>query len=211
MPVLKSTMGYQRFSITSDNWTPEQIIEKLRLFQFRPLHEKGDDKESVGWSSFLSEYDHEKKLEISDFLYGEKIILSMRYDIISLPSQLLKARVKKSLQEYFREHNKKADRVLKKEIEAAEAQALRARVLPKIKIVEAVWCQKAQELKILSRSSSLVDRFIELFQETFLLRPSLRDFAYESYWRSHASGLLHNLEALAHEPIFMPPIRVDVQ
>jgi len=209
MSVLKGAMGYQRLRVPGENFSAEQILEKLRLFQFRPLHERGEDKESVGWSSYLSEYDHEKKLEISDFLYGEKIILAMRYDIISLPSQYLKARIKKSLAEYMRDHNKKPDRTVKKEVEAAEIQALRARVLPKTKIIEAVWCQKAQELKILSRGS-IVDRFTELFQETFLIRPTLRDFAHETYWLGHAAGEAHAVELLAHDPIFMPPIRVDV-
>jgi len=210
MSVLKGAMAYQRFTAAGENFSAEQIIEKLRLFKFRPLHERGEDKESVGWSSYLSEYDHEKNLEIRDFLYGEKIILSMRLDTISLPSQYLKARVKKSLAEYQREHDKKPDRTVKKEIEAAEIQALRERVLPKTKIIEAVWCQKAQELKVLSRGS-IVERFIELFQETFLIRPSLRDCAHETYWLGHSAGEAHAVELMTHDPIFMPPIRIDVQ
>lgn len=210
MSVLKGAMAYQRFSVAGENFSAEQIIEKLRLFKFRPLHEKGEDKESVGWSSYLSEYDHEKNLEVRDFLYGEKIILAMRIDTISLPSQYLKARVKKSLAEYQREYNKKPDRTVKKEIEAAEIQALRERVLPKTKIIEAVWCQKAQELKVLSRGS-IVERFTELFQETFLIRPSLRDYAHETYWLAHAAGEAHAVELMTHDPIFMPPIRIDVQ
>jgi DNA recombination-dependent growth factor C len=211
MPVLKGTMGYQRFTASGEVISPEQVLEKLKLFQFRPLHERGEDKETLGWSSYLSEYDHEKKLEIKDFLYGEKIILSLRYDIINLPKEYLKARIKKSLIEYERDHNKKPDRTVKKEIEAAEAQALRARVLPKTRIVEAVWCQKAQELKIFSRSSALIDRFTELFQETFLIRPSMRDFAHEAYWHAQSSQNSTTLELLSHEPIFMPPLCVDIQ
>lgn len=210
MSVLKGALGYQRFSVAGENMNAEQILEKLKLFKFRPLHERGEDKESIGWSSYLSEYDHEKNLEIRDFLYGEKVILAMRVDIISLPSQYLKARIKKSLAEYQRDHDKKPDRTIKKEIEAAEIQALRARVLPKTKVIEAVWCQKAQELKILCRGS-LVDRFVELFQETFLIRPSLRDYAHETYWLAHSTGEAHMVEHITHEPIFMPPIRVDVQ
>jgi hypothetical protein len=210
MSVLKGALGYQRFTVAGEYLSAEHILEKLRLFKFRPLHERGEDKETAGWSSYLSEYDHEKNLEIRDFLYGEKVILAMRYDVISLPSQYLKARIKKSLADYQRDHDKKPDRTIKKEIEAAEIQALRARVLPKTKIIEAVWCQKAQELKILSRGS-LVDRFLELFQETFLIRPSLRDFAHETYWLSYSAGQAHALEHMAHEPIFMPPIRIDIQ
>lgn len=211
MPVLKGAMSYTRFMVAGEHYSAEQIVEKLRLFQFRPLHERGEDKESNGWSSYLSEYDHEKKLEISDFLFGEKIILSMRLDSISLPSQFLKARVKKSLAEYQREHNQKPDRRIKKEIEAEEIKALRARVMPKTRITEAVWCQKSQELRIFSRTAALLDRFNELFQETFLIRPSQRDFAHEAYWHAQSAHNYASLEHLAHEVLFMPPVRVDVQ
>ena len=147
MSVLKGALGYQRFSVTGELLSAEQILEKLRLFKFRPLHERGDDKESAGWSSYLSEYDHEKNLEIRDFLYGEKIILAMRIDMIRLPSQYLKARIKKSLAEYQRDNDRKPDRTVKKEIEAAEIQALRARVLPKTENYRSRLVSKSPRIK----------------------------------------------------------------
>lgn len=211
MAILKGAMGYQRFTVAGEALSPEQILSKMRLFAFRPLHERGEDNESVGWSSYLSEYDHEKGLDTKDFLYGEKIILSMRFDAICLPHQLLKSLVKKSIASYQRENKKMPDRTTKKEIELAEAQGLRARVLPKTRIVEAIWCQKAAELRVFNRAAALTDRFLELFQETFLLRPSMRDFAHEAYFFAQGKGTPAAVELLSHAPIFMPPIRIDVQ
>ncbi len=210
MSVLKGALSYQRFSVGAEPMSAEEIVKKLSLFKFRPLHEKGEDKESFGWASYLSEYDHEKDLEIRDFLYTDKIILSMRYDSISLPTALLKALIKKSLAHYERDNNKKPDRTVKKEIEATHIQALRARVVPKTRIVEAIWCQKAQELKIMSRTASLVDRFVDLFQQSFLLKPIMRDFAHEAYFYAHAMHEFSRLEHLVHEPLFIAPIRIDV-
>lgn len=212
MPIIKGTMSYTRFMIKNEaELAPLSIIEKLNLFKFRPLHERGEDNETIGWCPYLSEYDHEKPLEVSDFLYDDKIVLSMRYDAIVLPKELLKVLVKKSLAAYFRDHKKFPDRTVKKEIELAEARGLRGRVLPKTKIVESIWCQKSEELRVFCRSQSLLDRFLELFQQTFLLKPERRDFPLEAM----AYGRQKNIEiattTLAHQPIFVPPIRVDVQ
>lgn len=212
MPLLKGAMSYQRFRVNADaTLSPEQIIEKLRLFKFRPLHEHGHDEEAVGWSSYLAEYDDEKELEVSDILYDKKIILSLRYDAVSLPKPLLKSLVKKSITSYFHEYKKWPDRVTKKEIEQAERASLRARVLPKTRIVEAMWCQSSEELRIFTRSSSLIDRFLDLFNNTFLQKALHRDFTQDAYWFAHSSNSLQALSQIAHVPIFAPPIRIDIQ
>lgn len=205
MPIIKGTMGYTRFLVNNEAEMPfRSVVEKLNLFKFRPLHEKGEDNETIGWSPYLNEYDHERDIAHTDCLFDERIILSMRMDVITLPKGLLKMLVKKSLLVYQREHQKFPDRQAKKEIELHEAKMLRARVLPKTKIVEALWCPKDKELRIFSRSQSLLDHFLDLFEQTFLLKPIRRDFVVEG-------ARAVNIEPLAHQPIFIPPIRIDVQ
>lgn len=204
MPIIKGTMGYTRFLVNSKVEIDGLVIEKLNLFKFRPLHEKGEDSETIGWCSYLNEYDHERNIAHTDCFFDEKIVLSMRQDVITLPKGLLKMLIKKATQAYQREHQKFPDRQAKKEIELFEAKNLRARILPKTKIVEAVWYPKTQELRIFCRAQSLIDHFLDLFQQTFLLKPCKRDFVFE--------GLrLENIENLSHQPIFIPPVRIDVQ
>jgi hypothetical protein len=210
MPVLQGAMSYQRFRIAKSELTAEQIVEKLRLFKFRPLHEKGDDNETAGWVAYQSEYDHEKDIETSDTYFDHKMILSLRVDTFSLPKALLKSMVKKSLSAYFRDHRKMADKTTRKEIELAEAQGLRARILPKTRLVEAVWSMDG-DLRVFSRSQALVERFLGLFQDTFLLRPERFDCAAQSYGFLTDNDKLIAMDALSHTPIFMPPMRVDVQ
>jgi hypothetical protein len=201
MPIIKGTMGYTRFLVESP--TPQDVVEKLNLFKFRPLHEKGEDNEALGWCPYLNEYDHERAIFAKDCLFDDKVVLSMRHDSITLPKGLLKMLVKKSLAAYERDHQKQADRHVKKELELFEAKALRSRILPKTKLIEAIWCQKNKELRVFSRSS-MVDQFLDLFQQTFLVKPQRRDFIFEGMRES-------SIDSLTHQPIFMPPVRVDVQ
>jgi|HubBroStandDraft_4_1064222.scaffolds.fasta_scaffold625821_1 hypothetical protein len=210
MPIIKGAMGYQRYRISEASLSPEEVAKKLVLFKFRPLHAKGFDQESAGWCAYLAEYDHEKQIEIKDILFDEKIVLTMRFDCIALPKPLLKANIKKSLGAYYQEYKKWPDRVVKKEIEQAETMALRERILPKTRIVEAIWHLKSGELRIFTRASSLVDRFLDLFQATFLQRPSHRDFVFEAFHVAAKTGVGTKLEHLAHLPIFTSLQRSDV-
>lgn len=212
MPVLKGAMGYSRFLVKGGQALSSDVIaEKLNMFKFRPLHPKGEDTETVGWCPYLSEYDYDKSIEVKDFMFDRKIILSLRMDAISLPKELLKSLVKKSIAAYAKDYNKFPDRTVRKEIELAEALGLRARVLPKTKIIESIWCQNSEELRVFSRSKAQVDRYLELFQQTFMLRPERRDFAFEALQMAEKDGQIVALEALTHQPIFIPPVRVDIQ
>lgn len=210
MPVLQGTMSYQRFRVTKSDLAPSDIAQKMQLFKFRLLHPKGEDNESAGWVAFQSEYDHEKAIEVSDFYFDNKMILSFRVDTLSIPKQLLKSLVKRSLSAYFRDHQKMADKTVRKEIELAEIQGLRQRILPKTRLVEAVWSLDG-DLKIFCRSQSLLERFLGVFQDTFLLRPERLDCAAQAYDFCHKNEAIITMDALAHTPIFMPPLRVDVQ
>lgn len=206
MPIIKGTMGYTRFLVNSEAvLDAASLVDKINLFRFKPLHPLGEDKESLGFCPYLSEYDLDKTIEIKDFFYDENILLSMRIDTIALPKELLKANVKKSITGYYKDHKKWPDKTVKKEIELAESKALRARVLPKTKIIEAMWNQKQSSLRIFSRSKVQVDQFCELFTQTFLIRPERCDFSHQ------ALSLKAQLEVMAHQPLFNPTLRVDVQ
>lgn len=205
-------MGYTRFFVNSDvDFSMDAIKEKLEMFKFRPLHPHGEDTETSGWCAYQSEYDHEKEILIKDFLYDDKIILSLRMDAISLPKQLLKSLVKKAVAQYVRDQGKLPSKMVRKELELAESKGLRARVLPKTKILEALWCQKTKELRVFTRSAKDIDRFLEIFQHTFLLRPDRRDFTFEAFQLCQKERYDINLEHLSHAPIFLPPLRIDVQ
>lgn len=209
MPVLKGAMSFQRFRMTASQFSLSEITEKLSLFKFRPLHPRGEDNESFGWVAFQNEYDHEKTIEIGDVHFDNAVVLTLRIDTISLPKLLLKSLVKKSLSAYFRDHQKMADKTVRKEIELSEAQGLRERILPKTRIIEAVWNQTG-ELRIFSRSQTAVDRFLGVFQDTFLLRPERFDAAAQAYHMAYAQEKIPGLDAITHTPLFTPPIRIDV-
>lgn len=206
MSILKGTMSYSSFSAKSEAaLTPQAILEKLRLFKFKALHPQGEDSEAWGWCPYQAEYDLEKTIEIRDFLYDDKIVLSMRIDVISLPKELLKASIKKSIKSYYQDHKKWPDKIIKKEIEKAEIKALRARVLPKTKIIEAMWDQKQGRLRVFCRAQKQLDQFNDLFAQTFLTRPSPKDFS--------GAALEHKdrVEALSFQPLFVMPQQVEVQ
>lgn len=212
MPILKGAMSFTRFRITNEaQISPEQIAERINLFRFRPLHPRAEDTETVGFCPFLAEYDDEKIIETRDFLYDDNIVLCLRIDTLTLPKDLLKFMVKKSLQAYQRDHQRLPDRRVKKEIELAEAQSLRARVLPKTKIVESVWCQKTGELRVFSRAPNMIDRFIDIFQNTFTTKPERRDFPAEALRFSEVTHRKQALLTMIHLPLYAAPIRIEIQ
>lgn len=181
MSVLSGAMTFQRLYLPNDEkFNEDYIKERLGLFRFRPLHAQGIDNESLGFCPYRSEFDNEKAIEVADFLFDQAIIFSVRLDVIKIPRPLLKALVKKSVIAYQREHGKKADRTVIKEIEKAESAGLRARILPKSTIVEIVWQKNTNEILVLNRSERLVERFIDIFYQSFLVRPLKKDFAFAS-------------------------------
>lgn len=211
MPVHKGVMTYSRFFVTSPTpLSPEAITEKINLFRFRPLDPRGDDNETLGFCPFRDEFDDERRITERDFYFDGKIVLCMRLDTLTLPKDHLRALVRKSLQEYQREHKKPADRTVRKEIELAEAQGLRHKVMPKAKITESTWCQKSGELRIFSRAPKVIDRFLELFQQTFLLRPLRRDFPAEAFRFSEEQRIELPVN-WHHEALYLPPQRTEVQ
>lgn len=211
MPILKGTMSYTRFFVKSESlFSEETVVEKINLFKFRPLHPRGEDTETHGWCLYLNEYETERDIEIKDCIFDDAIILTMRMDVITVPKGLLKSLVKKSIAQYQRDHNRFADRTVKKEIEVAESQGLRARMIPKTKVIESIWYPKESELRIFSRSKTVIDRYLELFQHTFMVQPVLRDFAKEASSHAESRHDSSTLLALSHLPIFAPPVRVDV-
>lgn len=204
-------MSYQRFLLKMPECPVEEVVMKLRLFKFKPLHERGIDNESQGWVSFNHEYDHEKNIEASDLYFDHKIIFSFRLDSISLPKPLLKSLVNKSLQAYRRDHGKMPDKTIRKELELAEAQALRQRCLPKTKIVEVAWDLKTGDFRIFSTSQPMIDRVISLFKSSFLVSPQKIDYAFAAYNQALKEQNISYLDSISLQNIFTPPQRVDYQ
>jgi hypothetical protein len=210
MAIIKGAMTYTRFRVTSSSdYSPEAIAERLNLFRFRALDPRADDLETRGFVPFQSEYDDEKTITVQDFYFDGRIALSLRMDSIRVPKELLRVLTKKSIAAYQREHKRFPDRTVKKEIELAESKGLRAKILPTTKIIEALWCQKGQDLRLFSRSTTSIDRFIELFQQCFVLKPERRDFPTEalSFSESKQLALPANF---SHEPLYVPPLRVEM-
>lgn len=211
MPILKGSLTYQRFRISDEvNLSMDAIIEKMRLFKFRALDSRGFDQESAGWCAYLNEYDHEKELEIKDILYDEKIVLTLRYDQMVLPKPLLKSLIKKSHKAYYDDHKRWPDRTIKKELEQAIVQDLRSRMIPKTKIIEAVWSLESRELRIFSRSKTLVERFLDLFKATFLQKAYERDFTHEAYFFLASKNQSSLLDGYSYTPLFKTSHVVDV-
>jgi hypothetical protein len=210
MPILKGAMTYTRFRVTSLNiLSAEEVTSRLNLFRFRPLDSRGEDSETLGFCPFQSEYDDERPIEVLDCYFDGKIALSLRMDVLRVPKELLRVLVKKSIAAYQHQHKRFPDRTIKKEIELAESKGLRAKILPHTKIVEALWCQKSQELRIFSRSATVIDRLVELFQQSFMLKPERRDCALEAFDYNEKKSITVPVN-FGHEPLYVPPLRIEV-
>ena len=203
-------MTFTRFRVTSpQEYSAEDIAVRLNLFRFRSLDSRGDDNETLGFCPFQSEFEDDKPIAVPDFYFDGKIALSLRIDVLRLPKEILRVLVKKNIATYQREFKRFPDRTTKKEIEIAESRGLRGKILPQTKIVEAIWCQKSQELRIFSRSTTVIDRFVEMFQQSFMLKPERRDFAFEAFVFNEKKQLILPIN-FGHEPLYVPPLRMEI-
>lgn len=211
MPILKGLMSYQRFKLEINHKLDHSLfLERLNLFRFKPLKEQADDYETFGWVPYLWEYDEDKKIDEGDFLYDQRLIFCLRIDNIKLPRELIKNNTKKSIKNYYQQFNKWPDKVTKKEIEANEIRSLRAKMIPKTKIIEAILCLNKKEIRIFSKGSSHLDKFLEIFEQSFSLKLTRIDFAWYSLNSQSIKTDFNSLLALHPAPLFQPALRTHI-
>jgi len=212
MGILSGSSTYLRFRVeggVSSNYA--EVFEKaLEIRRFVPLHPDGEDNESSGWVLFQRPYADEETILSDSFLFGDSIMLGFREDSMAYPKAMMKDWVKKRLTDYQEKNHAKITPSIKKAIEATVKSEIRKRILPKSKVVNCQWDLSRSRVRFFSRGKGLVERFVELFEQTFQVKLHLQTFAGLAETANLSLMEKSLLETLKPQEIFKIAIRTEV-
>ena len=161
---------YTRFYTAADR--DVDLIESLKARKFTPLTASSEADESIGWVPFEAPFDEGREFSDDNVRFGSRVVVSVRRDQIKVPKALLKREAQKRIKLMIEDGTLSSihdvGRALMKTIEASCAVQLRARLIPKTKIVPVIL--DGEVLRVFSRGTFVVETIASLIERTFGLR-----------------------------------------
>lgn len=209
MGVFRGTIQYTRFVVEGDlaaDWL-SQAEASLHLRRFVPLHEDGNDVESMGWVMAQSPFADDKELLNDTFFFDGRVILAFRCDKIRMPKPYIKELVKKRIEEQRKRLGDEPSRTTCKAIEEAVLYEVRRRVFPKSQVVDFCWDVNLGHLRLFGRGKTLVENFTKLFEQTFGLKVHQKTFAEQALSLELTLRDKGHLESLVPQELYQPQVR----
>lgn len=145
----------------------ESFDKSVRAHALVPVDPSRNEDRSIGWCSLHDENDLE--LDFTKFYFEDRILLSLRVDVLKPPA----AQVKRLVQQRQRELEGKQHAPLSagalRDLKAILVAELRQKTPPKTKAVDMVWELSTQRLYFFSHSKGMNETFVGLFAQTFNL------------------------------------------
>lgn len=175
MGALSGSMAVRRYRVLG---TPpqnfrehyEKTIRAHALVPLDPAKNMREEK-SVGWCSLHDEEDLE--LEFGKFFLGgeggDRILLSLRTDVLKPPAGQVKALLKQRQREVEAQRQAPMSAGALRELKELIVLELRQKTPPKIRTINMVWLLEAQRLYFFSHSKGPNETFMTLFAQTFNL------------------------------------------
>lgn len=212
MGVFKGSMNYTRFDVEGE--LPKDFLTvfegALALRKFVPLHEDGNDLETSGFVLAQSPFAEEVPLFNNAFYFDGRIVLALRVDTIRLPKAYVRALLKKRIAEQAAKLGEEPSRKTIKALEEAVLYEVRKRVFPKTQLVDFCWDTDKGQLRLFGRGKSLIERFTQLFEQTFSgVKVKQRTFAEQAQAMELPLRVKGQLDALVPQELFQPPQRVE--
>lgn len=141
-------------------------VEAMTAKRFKDIDISSDQDESVGWCVTSDPFDTDfsiEKLHFTDYL-----MFSMRQDVLRLSPSVFKLHLAKRIADYKAEFDK--DKVTKAEADNVRElleRELRRKVLPSIRIHDAVWNIQRGEVWLFTTNKRVNEIFQDLFTSTF--------------------------------------------
>lgn len=204
MGILKGSLTYLRFRVEGP--VPSAYVEAfekaIEIRRFVPLHQDGEDNESFGWVPIQKPYADDEPVLNDYFLYGERVVVGYREDVIVYPKAMIHDQVERRLQEH---------RIDRKVAQASVMSEMRKRLLPKSKVVDVMWDLSRSELRFFARGKGLTERFTSLFEQTFQVRLRPITFSDMAVCADLSDRSKDVLQTLTPQEIFRLAIRTEVQ
>ena len=202
MGVLAGSLSYMRFLIDGEPpKNPGSTFEKaIAARRFVPLQPSQESPESAGWVAAEAPFDDELALTRDLFLFGDLVVLAYREDKWAIPRPVVKREVQKRIQKIIAEEKKSPDDIGKAFVKAVEQSIiaeLKAKTLPRTKIVDVVWDMGRGEARVFGRGTVATERVASLFERTFQVKVDPGPWAARAFRLELGSRALGVLERLS--------------
>ena len=150
----------------------EELNQKLKTYQSRPLQLKGSKELNFGWdrpSTFDAETSGENDhWDMSDCRFDDGFMMKIRIEKRKVPSALLQIVLKRKVDELISQNEGKSiSRKRRKDLLEEARLELYDQCLPNVSFVELYWNEERDEVFLFSTSKSIQLIFEELFKKTF--------------------------------------------
>jgi hypothetical protein len=202
MGALAGSLSYMRFLIDGEPpKNPGSTFEKaIAARRFVPLQPSQESPESAGWVAAEAPFDDELALTRDLFLFGDLVVLAYREDKWAIPRPVVKREVQKRIQKIIAEEKKSPDDIGKAFVKAVEQSIiaeLKAKTLPRTKIVDVVWDMGRGEARVFGRGTVATERVASLFERTFQVKVDPGPWAARAFRLELGSRALGVLERLS--------------
>jgi recombination associated protein RdgC len=170
MPALRGPLTYARFFVEGElpNDFSDRFMRSIRQRAMKPLLPEDEDLERSGWCTLGEPMELDMTHE--SVFYNEYINLGFRTDRWSIPSPMLKAKVKEAESLYLsRKGKERLSRTEKKELKELVSKKLRKQLSPAMSVIDFSWAINDGIVRFFSLSPRKGALMMELFQRTFSL------------------------------------------
>jgi recombination associated protein RdgC len=211
---LAGSLSYLRFLVDGDvAKNPGTVYERaIEARRFVPLTPAGDTLESAGWVPLEAPFDDERAITRDLFLFGDLVCVTYREDKYAIPRALLQRETQKRLDKIAHDEKKPRDemgRAFIKAVEAAVMQELKARTIPRSKLVDVVWDLPKKEMRVFGRGTIVTERVASLIERTFQVRVDIGSYAARAFGLDLGARNLSVLERLTPGWLFPDALRHD--
>jgi recombination associated protein RdgC len=169
MGALDGSMTVTRFYIDAQipNDFRARYLEAIRRNAFEPLKPDSEEDKRQGWVSIYNPLDSAFKTH-NDIFMNEYMCLGLRMDRWSLPTLLLKARLKEAMSAYLKSSGQeRASHGQRAAIKQQVTRVMREQTIPNMKVIDMAWNINQGSVKLWTHGKGQVDGFMALFEHTF--------------------------------------------
>jgi hypothetical protein len=162
---LKGSVSFLVFSPEKQLKSISEVREKIALKAFSTLKPEELKDESIGWVDPILSFDNEN---FSNLTEGDNILLGIRIDKYSFGASQLRPYLDEALFDFKTSNS--LDYITaqqEKDLKEAVIRKLRMNSYPKTTIIEVAWNLSRNIVYLFNQSSSVVLKFVDLFEKTF--------------------------------------------
>lgn len=170
MGAISGPISFSRFVVRGDvpKRYADSFMRSIKLRAFRPLALEDEDEERTGWCAAGSPLDIDPSRSV--VVVNEYLLLALRVDKWRLPKAHFKAHFEHAAQEMQQRTGRDTlSKREKDELKFRVTRRLRKKVLPQMRHFDLVWDLNQRSLLFWSRTESIKEQLVALFEKTFKL------------------------------------------